>query len=130
VTKSDRFLDAGTRGILTLENGDCFRDPARNADFGEHSLNAVECVGADNEVYVFARLTGTGWDRAAIAAQAWKECGTTFADLWGGSSGFAYFPALPTERSWTTNRDRTAMCVVYSPDGPLTVDPLDRVATA
>ncbi|HST40727.1 MAG TPA: hypothetical protein VLK58_14525 [Conexibacter sp.] len=36
------------------------------------------------------------------------------------------YPVLPSERSWTQNGDRTAMCVVYSQLGEFTVDPITQ----
>jgi len=131
IVKGPHFIDVDTPGVLTLENGDCFRDPGRNARFDEHAINAVECVGADNEVYVYVRLRGRTWDEAALTRQAIDRCRTPFVDLWGSErqSGFAFYPVMPTRRSWTQNHDRSVMCVVYSPSGPLTVDPITRVRT-
>ncbi|MDO8208797.1 hypothetical protein [Conexibacter sp. CPCC 206217] len=127
IVKDEHFLNADDPGVLTFENGDCFRDPATNEALGEAELNSVECVGAQNEVYTFETLPDGPWDAAAVARAGWRQCGRAFGELWGprASSPFSYYPALPTRRSWNEDRDRSAMCVVYSPQGRLRADPIE-----
>lgn len=128
VVKDAQFIDADEPGVLTFENGDCFRDPAINEAMGEPQLNTVGCVGAENEVFTFMTLEERRWDRAVIADEAVAGCERAFRDLWGepgsGTHRLDVYPVLPTERSWTQDGDRSAMCVVYSRLGEFKIDPI------
>lgn len=129
--KGPQFIDADEPGVLTFENGDCFRDPARNRADGEQILNTVECVGADNEVFTFLTLDDGAWDAAAVERDGVAGCTRAFRQLWGapgsGPGRLDAFPVLPTQRSWTQDADRNVMCVVYSRLGAFTVDPINQV---
>jgi hypothetical protein len=128
VVKGPHFIDADEPGVLTFENGDCFRDPEVNRAAGEPRLNTVECVGAGNEVFSFVELPDGAWDAAAVARAGTAGCTRQFRELWGepgsGAAQLDVYAVLPTERSWTQDGDRSAMCVVYSRLGEFTVDPI------
>jgi hypothetical protein len=130
VVKDAHFIDADEPGVLTFENGDCFRDPAKNRAAGEEVLNTVECVGADNEVFTFLTLREASWDAQAVEREGVAGCERQFRTLWGergsGPARLDVYPVLPSERSWTQDGDRNAMCVVYSHLGEFTVDPITQ----
>ncbi|RIJ76528.1 hypothetical protein D1871_11705 [Nakamurella silvestris] len=126
VVKDAQFLNVDHPGVLGFENGDCFLDPADSKASGEEGLTSVECIGAQNQVYVFHTLTDGSWDPARITAEATEGCREPFEGIWGTSaaSPYRYYPVLPTERSWTEEADRSAMCVVYHVDGTFLIDPV------
>ncbi len=132
IVKGPHFIDVETPGVLTFENGDCFRDPAVNEALGEPRLNTTGCVGAENEVFTFVTLEEGPWQGARVAREATALCEQAFRELWGrpgtGRARLDVYPVLPTERSWTEQRDRNAMCVVYSRLGSFTVDPITEGA--
>ncbi|MBB4661255.1 hypothetical protein [Conexibacter arvalis] len=132
VVKDAHFIDADEPGVLTFENGDCFRDPEKNRAHGEEILNTVECVGADNEVFAFLTLPDGPWDAAAVEREGVAGCERAFGELWGepgsGPARLDVYPVLPTERSWTGDGDRNVMCVVWSHLGEFTADPISQRA--
>lgn len=132
VVKGPQFVDADTPGILTFENGDCFRDPQINAELGEPRLNATGCVGAENEVFTFVTLRDGAWDVARVTREGTALCERAFRELWGapgsGRARLDVYPVLPTRLSWTERQDRNAMCVVYSHLGSFTIDPITEGA--
>jgi hypothetical protein len=132
VVKGPHFIDAQTPGVLTFENGDCFRDPAINKALGEPRLNTTGCVGAENEVFTFVTLRDGPWDRARVTREGLVLCEQAFRELWGrpgsGRARLDVYPVLPTEQSWHELRDRNAMCVVYSHLGSFTIDPITEGA--
>lgn len=126
-TKDARYLNADTPGVRTFENGDCFHDLAVNEAMGEPILNTVGCVGAENQVYGFAALDEGPWNQDLLAAQADARCRQLATQVWSASQlrALRFYPAMPSERSWRDERDRDAMCVVASPDGPFRADPIE-----
>lgn len=128
--KGPRFIDADVPGVLTFENGDCFHDPAINAALGEPRLNTIGCVGSENEVFSFTTLRERPFDEAAITREAVGGCTRAFRELWGEPAGnedlLDVYPVMPTQRSWTEDGDRSAMCVVYSRKGSFTIDPISK----
>jgi len=124
--KDAAFLNVDHPGVLGFENGDCFLDPAVSIASGEEGLTSVECIGAQNQVYVFHTLADGPWNPSRIAQDAAEGCREPFEALWGTSptSPYRFYPVLPTERSWNEEADRSAMCVVYHVDGTFTVDPV------
>ncbi|RBQ18235.1 hypothetical protein DP939_20325 [Spongiactinospora rosea] len=121
--KGDAFLDAQTPGVLTIEPGECFTDLT-----GGH-VRYIPCDerGAANQAYGFVQVADGPWDRTALAAHAWRVCGTGFARQWpdGRARGLAYYPVLPTAATWAGG-DRDIMCAAYRTDGPLTGSLLPR----
>jgi hypothetical protein len=119
--KGDAFITAGTTGILTIEGGECFDDPAYSPAAGEVVVIYTPCAeGADNQSYGFAHAPDGPWNRASLAAFAHRSCAGLFARLWPGGSGaeLAHYPIMPTEETWADG-DRDVMCVVYDPAGRL-----------
>ncbi|MEV0971300.1 hypothetical protein [Microtetraspora glauca] len=121
VAKDDTFITARTTGILHIEGGECFSDPAYSSSAGEPVVTYTPCVGgADNQSYGFAHVPDGPWDRAALSAFAWRRCGAMFARHWTGdaASGLDFYPIMPTEETWADG-DRDVMCAVYAPGGRL-----------
>lgn len=125
--KDEHFLSVDTPGVLGFENGDCFLDPDANAALGEDILVSMPCVGAHNQVFAFVPLLDGLWHPESVAEQSWAACRERFESFWdsAGRSALDLFPVMPTERSWLEDGDRHTMCVVHSPDGVFTVDPLE-----
>ncbi len=124
--KDAGYLDADSPGVLSFENGDCFRDVDINEAIGEPALNTVGCIGAENEVYGFVKLDDGPWDVERVRRTATERCERLAAEVWTVEQREAlrFYPAPPSEASWTVREDRDAMCVVYSPDGSFTADPV------
>ncbi|MEO3743460.1 hypothetical protein [Plantactinospora sp. B5E13] len=130
LTKTDTFITAETSGILTIEGGECFTDPAYSARVAEVMVRYQPCEeGADNQSYAFLRAADGPWDRPTLAAYAWQGCGGFFDRRWpdGDRGTLDFYPVLPTAQTWADG-DRTVMCAVYRPGGRLTdsVLPLRR----
>ncbi|MEO3808563.1 hypothetical protein ABGB17_06145 [Sphaerisporangium sp. B11E5] len=126
VTKGDTFLNARTTGVLNIENGECFDDPAYSAGAGEDVVVYRPCAeGAGNQVYGFVHAEDGPWDRPALAAFAWESCGRGFAHYWPGETRLDFYPVLPTAETWADG-DRDVMCVVYDPAGRLARSALPR----
>ncbi|MGX6449358.1 hypothetical protein ACVU7I_15030, partial [Patulibacter sp. S7RM1-6] len=125
-TKDATYLNADSPGVLSFENGDCFHDVDVNEAMGEPALNTIGCIGAENQVYGFARLPDGPWDAGRVARDAERGCRELAAEVWTVEQRRAlrFFPAPPSRRSWTADEDRDAMCVVYSPAGPFRSDPV------
>ncbi|TDB94264.1 hypothetical protein E1091_11135 [Micromonospora fluostatini] len=122
VHKDDTFITAQTAGILTIEGGECFTDPAYSSRAGEVVVLYRPCEErADNQSYAFLHAAEGPWDRPALVSFAWDGCGRDFTRRWGSreSSGLDYYPILPTEETWADG-DRDVMCAVYRPGGQLT----------
>jgi hypothetical protein len=120
VVKDDRFLTAQTPGILNIEAGECFDDPAYDAGFADVLVIYRPCVeGADNQTYGFFQVPDGGWDEARLRMYAWDGCRRAQARRWpGGDPGVSLYPVLPTPETWADG-DRTVMCVRYRPTGKL-----------
>jgi len=121
VEKGDTFLTAETTGILDIEVGECFDDPTYSRMADDHVVVYRPCAdGADNQSFGFVAVPDGPWDRAAVAAFGWAECERRFARLYPGpaADGLDYYPVLPTAQTWADG-DRTIMCAVYRPAGPL-----------
>lgn len=124
--KDEYFVTAQTSGILDIEAGECFLDPAYLPGAAEVVVLYTPCPGhADNQSYGFVHAADGPWDRAKLAAFGWHECGTGFAARWSGRPDLKYYPILPTEETWADG-DRDVMCVVYSPEGTLKDSALPR----
>ncbi|WP_326557098.1 hypothetical protein [Micromonospora sp. NBC_01796] len=120
--KGDDFISAATTGILNIEGGECFSDPAYSKRSNDVVVIYKECEErADNESYGFVHVADGEWNRPAVAAYGWAECGKDFQRRWGTpeESGLNFFPILPTAETWADG-DRDIMCVVYNPDGKIT----------
>ncbi|MEV5894277.1 hypothetical protein [Nonomuraea fuscirosea] len=121
VTKSEAFITAETTGILLIEGGECFGDPAYSPGAGEKIVLYTPCArGADNQSYGFIHAADGPYDRAALSAFAWRGCGERYAELWGASRpDLRHYPIMPTAETWADG-DRDVMCAVYRPAGRLT----------
>jgi hypothetical protein len=122
VTKTDSFITAETTGILMIEGGECFSDPAYSPGAGEPIVLYTPCAeGADNQSYGFTHVPDGPYDRAALSAFAWKSCGERHAELWDKDEGdgLPYYPIMPTAETWADG-DRDVMCAVYRRTGRLT----------
>ncbi|SDH11183.1 hypothetical protein [Nonomuraea jiangxiensis] len=118
--KSEGFITAETTGILLIEGGECFSDPTYSPGAGEPIVVYTPCAqGADNQSYGFTHVPDGPYDRAGLAAFAWRSCGERFAELWrGGRPDLEYYPVMPTAETWADG-DRDVMCAVYRPAGRL-----------
>src|SRR5688500_15527682 len=75
VVKDDSFLDAETPGVLNIEAGECFDDPAYDIAFADVIVVYRPCVeGAQNQSYGFLQALDGDWDEAALRAFAWDGC--------------------------------------------------------
>ncbi|ROT29795.1 hypothetical protein [Micromonospora sp. HM5-17] len=122
LTKTDTFITAETTGILTIEGGECFTDPAYSRRDAEVMVRYEPCgEGADNQSYGFLQAPDGPCDRPRLAAFAWRGCGEIFDRSWPDRARetLDYYPILPTAQTWADG-DRTVMCVVYRPGGRLT----------
>ncbi|MFK3985633.1 hypothetical protein ACI2K4_35380 [Micromonospora sp. NPDC050397] len=122
--KGDDFISAETTGILNIEGGECFSDPAYSPRSNDVVVVYKACEErADNESFGFVHVEDGPWDRPAVAAYGWAECGKDFKRRWISQerSGLDYFPILPTAETWADG-DRDIMCVVYNPDGKITTN--------
>ncbi|SEF88632.1 hypothetical protein SAMN05444920_101930 [Nonomuraea solani] len=120
VVKTDAFITAETTGILLIEGGECFSDPAYSPGAGERTVLYTPCDGgADNQSYGFTHVPDGPYDRVALSAFAWRSCGERYAGLWGGRDDLRYYPIMPTAETWADG-DRDVMCAVYRPTGRLT----------
>ncbi|MFC6016746.1 hypothetical protein ACFP2T_11085 [Plantactinospora solaniradicis] len=127
--KDDTFISAQTSGILNIEGGECFADPAYSRQAAEVIVRYEPCEeGADNQSYGFLRAADGPWQRPELAAFAWEGCGNFFERRWPDRSGgrLDFYPILPTEQTWADG-DRTVMCVVYRPHGRLTDSVLPQI---
>ena len=116
--KDDLFITAQTSGILDIEGGECFTDPAYSPGAGEPVVLYVPCAqGADNQVYGFVHAADGAYDRDRLASFAWDRCGRGHAAYWPEST-LDFYPVLPTAETWADG-DRDVMCVVYDPKGRL-----------
>jgi len=120
VLKDDGFINAQTPGVLNIEAGECFDDPAYDVVFAGVIVNYRPCVeGAQNQSYGFLRMPDAAWDEAAVRAYGWDGCRRAQARRWpAGDPGVALYPVLPTPETWADG-DRTVMCVRYRPTGRL-----------
>lgn len=125
-TKDAGYLNADSPGVLSFENGDCFHDVDINEAMGEPALNTVGCIGAENEVYGFAKLDDGPWDVERVRRTATERCEQLAAEVWTVEqrADLRFYPVPPSPGSWTARQDRDAMCVVYSPTGSFTADPV------
>ncbi|MEU6715844.1 hypothetical protein ABZ897_30630 [Nonomuraea sp. NPDC046802] len=121
VVKTETFITAQTTGILLIEGGECFSDPAYSPGAAERTVLYTPCAGgADNQSYGFTHMPDGPYDRAGLSARAWKSCGERYAELWGGGrDDLAYYPIMPTAETWADG-DRDVMCAVYRRQGRLT----------
>ena len=116
--KDDLFITAQTPGILDIEGGECFDDPAYSPGAGEPVVLYVPCAqGADNQVYGFVSAPDAAYDRDRLASFAWDRCGRGHTAYWPEST-LDFYPVLPTAETWADG-DRDVMCVVYDPKGRL-----------
>jgi hypothetical protein len=120
VVKDDSFLDAETPGVLNIEAGECFDDPAYDVTFADVIVVYRPCVeGAQNQSYGFVQVPDGEWDEAALRTYAWDGCRRAQSRRWpAGDPGVALYPVLPTPETWADG-DRTVMCVRYRPTGRL-----------
>ncbi|WP_440063478.1 hypothetical protein [Streptosporangium sp. OZ121] len=119
--KDETFVTARTSGILHIEAGECFTDPAYSGEAAEVVVLYTPChERAANQSYGFVHAPDGEWDPAALSAFAWRSCRRGFDSHWSGesASGLNFYPILPTRETWAGG-DRDVMCVVYSPDGPM-----------
>ncbi|WP_214110290.1 hypothetical protein [Acrocarpospora catenulata] len=119
--KTETFITAQTSGILLIEGGECFSDPAYSPEAGERLVRYTPCaLGADNQSYGFTHVPDGPYDPAALTTFAWRSCGDRYTKLWRGSRrDLAYYPIMPTAETWADG-DRDVMCAVYHPTGRLT----------
>lgn len=123
--KDAAFINAETVGVLSIEGGECFADPAYSSTHKALEVVYTVCEDADNQVYAFFELTDGPWDRARIVREAGAECRSRFERTWPAGDGLAYYPVLPTERTWEYG-DHDVMCAVHRPGGTLASSVLPR----
>jgi hypothetical protein len=121
VAKGDSFITAETPGILNIEGGECFDDPAYDRAANEVMVVYRPCEeSADNQAYGFLHADDGAWDPAKLRDFAWAGCRAFFVRRWTSTevSNLDFYPILPTEETWADG-DRTVMCAVYNPKGEL-----------
>ncbi|MEO3855140.1 hypothetical protein [Acrocarpospora sp. B8E8] len=120
MVKTETFITAETTGILLIEGGECFSDPAYSPGAAERIVLYTPCAdGADNQSYGFTHMPDGPYDPAGLSAFAWRSCGERYAELWGGGrDDLDFYPIMPTAETWADG-DRDVMCAVYHPTGRL-----------
>ncbi|MBM7784792.1 hypothetical protein [Tenggerimyces flavus] len=127
VVKDETFLTAETAGVLAIEGGECFTDPAYSKQAKADEVVFTKCEGADNQAFAFFPLTSGSWSSARVAREGLAGCRSRFEKLWTGDqrSDLGFYPVLPTQATWEYG-DHDVMCVVYRPDGPLSASVIPR----
>lgn len=127
VAKDETFLTAETAGVLAIEGGECFTDPAYSERAKADEVVFTKCEGADNQAFAFFPLAAGGWSSERVVREGLAGCRSRFERLWTGDerSGLAFYPVLPTRATWEYG-DHDVMCVVYRPDGPLPASVIPR----
>ncbi|WP_433530427.1 hypothetical protein ACQPYA_30465 [Micromonospora sp. CA-263727] len=122
ILKDEHFITAQTPGILDIEGGECFDDPADLPEAGGVVVVYRPCAQtADNQSYGFVHAdVDAAWDPAALAAFAWRACRQLFVRTWPDDQarGLRFYPILPTVETWADG-DRDVMCVAYRQGGRL-----------
>ena len=120
VHKDERLITAETPGILDIEGGECFTDPAYHRSAAEEIVLYVPCTeGAANQSYGFVHVPDGPWEPARLTSFAWQSCAADFAARWpAAGSELDFYPIMPTRETWADG-DRDVMCVVYNPRGEL-----------
>lgn len=122
MVKDEHFITAQTPGILDIEGGECFDDPAEIPEAVGVVVRYRPCaLTADNQSYGFVHVGDDApWDPAALSAFAWDACRRLFDRTWPGeqSDGLRLYPIMPTVETWADG-DRDVMCVVYRHGGRL-----------
>ena len=130
---------AAATPITDLLAGDCVDGAAFSADSTGEATEAqvVDCAGPhDGEVVGVITYTQgpdapfPGADQ--VAAYADEQCAIAFGVYVGvayGTSPLSMVSLWPTEASWSGG-DREAVCVAFSPDGPLTASVQGSAACA
>ena len=113
--------EAGDLRVDRVRAGDCFD---AQDDESVETLPVVPCAEAhDNEIYEVFNLPGESWPGLEEVQQAAAEgCLGPFAEYVGVSlaeSSLDAFPITPSEESWNEQDDRTVLCVVTDPEGPV-----------
>jgi hypothetical protein len=120
---SGEIVSAGDLSALSLREGDCWDDPPLDQEV--ETVEAVLCTQRhDAEIYAVFDLEFDEFPGdAEIGAAAEAGCLERFADFAGidyASSELEVVYLNPTEDSWTTEDDRSAVCSVTDPAGPTT----------
>lgn len=122
LVKDENFITAQTPGILNIEGGECFDDPADLPDAGGVVIRYRPCAqSADNQAYGFVHADDDAdWDPAALRELAWHACRQLFTRIWPDDlgQGLRFYPIMPTVETWADG-DRDVMCVVYRFGGRL-----------
>lgn len=125
VHKDEHFVTAETPGILDIEAGECFTDPAFHPSAGGEVVLYTPCgQGSDNQAYGFVHLPDGPFDRDRVEAQAWDRCERGFTVL-SIDAALDFYPVVPTRETWADG-DRDVMCVAYDPAGSLAGSVLPR----
>lgn len=73
--KGETFITAETGGLLHIEAGECFTDPAYSPEAAEVVVLYTPCEEqAANQSYGFVHAPDGEWDPAALATFAWESC--------------------------------------------------------
>ncbi|MEV6812993.1 hypothetical protein [Micromonospora sp. NPDC051296] len=122
VVKDENFITAQTPGILDIEGGECFDDPADRPEAGGVVILYRPCAQtADNQSYGFVHADDhAAWDPAALNEFAWRACRQLFDQTWPDDRGrgLRFYPIMPTVETWADG-DRDVMCVTYRYGGRL-----------
>jgi Septum formation len=113
--------EAGDLRVDKVRAGDCFDDSDEES---VETLPVVPCAEAhDNEIYEVFDLSGESWPGLTEVQHAAAEgCLGPFAEYVGVSlaeSVLDAYPITPSEESWNEHDDRTVLCGVTGPDGPV-----------
>lgn len=105
--------------VFSLEVGDCFDDPADQADVVS-SVATVDCAEPhDNEIYYEFSMTESVFPgREATVEAAGLRCLEQFEGFVGKSyetSDLEIYPVTPTSESWDQG-DRVVYCALYALD--------------
>ena len=117
------IVSGGDMSALSFREGDCWNDPPLDQEV--ESVAAVPCTEAhDAEVYAVFDLAFDefpGDEEIGAAAEA--GCIERFAEFAGidyASSALEVVYLNPTQESWDTEDDRSAVCSVSDPAAPTT----------
>lgn len=117
----------GEDSVFTLAPGECFDDPEVSEDI--RAIPRVPCAQPhDNEVFATFDLAADSYPGGdALAAEALEGCTERFPEQVTAADGdteLAIGALTPTADGWQDG-DREVVCIVSSPDGPLTGTLLD-----
>ncbi len=125
------FLSACSAGVLALDVGSCFDDPADIAQVGASDIVVVDCdTPHDNEVFANVVLTGDEFPGSEVVAdRALAQCVDAFGPYVGTAYETSVYDILwvgPSQETWDVG-DRVVICAAFDPGGAKTTGPIQGI---